>query len=107
MLAACLTLLAACGDETDGPLEGGSTAEPGLTACEQAFSDAAAISDFQDTQDDVEPTFFACRTIRDWVAAERQFKISGGLLGRVYAVNQCRFNRDVKESPVCLDLRSK
>lgn len=107
VLAACLTLLAACGDETGGALEGDSAAEPELTSCQQAFSDAAAISDFEDSQDDVEPTFFACQTIGDWVAAEKQFKISGGLAGRIYAVNQCRFNQDVKQSPVCLDLRSK
>ena len=64
----------------------------GETACEKAFSDAANISDFSDTVEDLDPAVRACSTVAEWTAASNEHP--GALDGAsplTFLQNRCRF----------------
>ena len=64
----------------------------GETACEKAFSEAADVSDFNDTVEDLDPAVRSCSTVAEWTAASK--KHPGALDGvspLTFLQNRCRF----------------
>ena len=80
------------------------TTEPpatALTNCERAFEEAAAISDLQDTVEDLDPALEACTTIEEWKAASRKFPDAlDGVDSLVFLENRCRYTEGAK-GPIC------
>lgn len=65
---------------------------PELTDCEQAFADAAAVSDFQDTVEDLDPAVRSCESLEEWVAASEAYPAAlDGVDPETFLRNRCQF----------------
>jgi hypothetical protein len=98
VLAGVLVAVGGCGDDDDEvrPSE----------ACSQAFADAAAVSEMQDTHEDLFSAYFACETLDDWIAANDEHPDAiDGVDPTMYASTVCEGNEDeIGESPICAAL---
>ena len=64
----------------------------GETACEKAFSNAADISDFNDTVEDLDPAVRACASVSEWAAASNKYPGAlDGVSPLTFLQNRCRF----------------
>jgi hypothetical protein len=81
--------------------EGSSAVSEG---CKQAFESAAAVDPFHDTHKDLNPTFFSCRSVDEWLLGAQATSGLGISASRIYIENRCLFARAIENSPVCNDL---
>lgn len=75
--------------------------------CGAAFADAAAVSDMQDTHEDMDPAFSACATMAAFASASEAYPAAlDGADPTTYAFNRCQFspNTSVTESSICNEL---
>ena len=120
-----LLLLGACGDgSSDGSIENNESGDAGAlspatstppryngnnesgdvsTACAEAFKNAAAVSEFQDTHEDLFPAYSACKTLDEWKAADVQYPDAiDGVDPVLYAGNVCEGNSArLGDTPIC------
>lgn len=91
---ATLLLLTACG---------GGAPEGVSGECASAFEQAAAVSDLQDTHEDLFPAYSACKTLDEWKAADDAYPDAmDGVDPIVYARNVCDSNSArLGSTPIC------
>lgn len=73
-------------------------------ACATAFSEAAAVSDLQDTHEDLFPAYSACTTLEEWRAANKAFPDAMDAIGDPvsYASNVCKsYSNRLGGTPIC------
>lgn len=74
------------------------------TACDDAFREAASISDMQDRVEDLDPALRACSSIEEWVAAaERHPRALDGVDPETWLRNRCQFGGP--DTPLCRQIR--
>jgi len=79
---------------------GGATKES--SACLRAFKSAAAVSRFQDTNEDLFPAFRACGSLEEWRAASDKYPDAlDGADPDSYAKTVCEQNAAVMGTPIC------
>lgn len=77
------------------------------SACNQAFSQAASISDMQDTVEDLYPAIRACKTVDEWSAASAAHPDAlDGADPIVFLTNACRYAdvSDIEQTVLCQSL---
>ena len=76
--------------------------EVGSTACELSFADAAAVSDTQDTVEDLDPAVRACTSLEEWGAASAAYP--GALDGAnpfEFLGNRCDVGEGLSATNLC------
>lgn len=88
MVRVTVTILMAMALAACGTTESTTFGEVGdsLTACEQAFADAAAVDEMHDSVEDMFPAVRACGSLEDWEAAWDQFGAELGFSGSARSV---------------------
>ena len=73
-----------------------------ITACEQAFADAAAEDEMHDSVEDMFPAVKACASLEDWEAAWDQFGDELGFSGSAQSVlsNMC-LSDEIASTDLC------
>jgi hypothetical protein len=104
--AALLLLLLATGvacnaTSPDRTPPSAAVAASSRTSCERAWDDFAAIDDFHDSYRAATPTLFACQSADEWVAVGRATPGHSMRPTRIIAANICRYEEEVRSSPVC------
>jgi hypothetical protein len=101
-LLALSVALAGCGGGGDDeePAEG-----PEVSACEEAFAEAAEVDDMSDVHEDLWPAFEACGDLDEFSAAAEKYPDAiNGTDPETYAKNGCLYEESLAESPVCVDI---
>jgi hypothetical protein len=81
---------------------------PGAVSdCKRDFESAAAVDDMHDTNSDLNPTFFSCSSVKEWLITARGTSGLSIVKSPTYIRNRCFFTiKQVTRSPVCRDLRN-
>lgn len=77
------------------------------SACDQAFAEAASVSEMQDTVEDLYPAIRVCTTIGEWTAASDAHPDAlDGADPVVFLTNACLYASvsDVKQTELCRSL---
>jgi hypothetical protein len=94
--------LVACTTEETSPVPG----DDGVSdACERAFAAAAAVSDLEDTVEDLYPAVRACNTVEEWTAASEAYPAAlDGADPVLYLTNTCLYGPpDLADTDLCRD----
>lgn len=104
ILLALVVVLMAMGAGCSG--SGGTDSSNSLTDCERAVRDAAAISDSQDSVEDLDPAIRRCSTMSEFSAATRLFPgaLDAGVDARTFVTNRCTYNSSLGSTALCRSL---
>lgn len=94
-------------DEPPSPTEANEAAAPYSPECGQAFEDAAAVDEMQDTNEDLYPAVTACASVEAFAAAAAEHPDAlDGTNAETWLTNTCEFAEDpaVKESDICAEI---
>jgi hypothetical protein len=79
------------------------TAALPTAGCNDAFAEAAAVSDLEDTLEDLEPAVTACTSAEDWTAASDAYPAAvDGADPLVFLANECAYGD--QERPLCQEV---
>ncbi len=72
--------------------------------CKRDFVEAAAVDAMHDSNRDLNPTFFSCSSVKEWLLGAKGTPGLGIVTARIYPETRCLYTKAVKSSPVCNDL---
>lgn len=87
-----ISVIVSCGGGGSGasPPSSNSTTANQITGCEKMWSDAAAISEFQDTVEDLDPAIRACKSLQEWTSAAAKYPLAlDGVDPVLFLSNRC------------------
>lgn len=94
-----VVVLAACGasaTETD------TQSDTTVSACEEAFSEAAAVDEMQDLIEDLFPAVHACSTLDEWAAASDAYPDAlDGANPELFLTNICANYSEIADAELC------
>ena len=77
-------------------------ASSSLSSCESAMKATAAISDMQDTVEDLDPTIRACATLDEFITASSKYpEALDGADEETVIVNRCKYNLTLQDTALC------
>lgn len=89
-----IVVLGIFGNAVDSPTKG--------TACEEAFAEAAAVDEMQDSNEDLFPAVRACANVEEWTAASAQHPDAlDGADPEFYLTNLCANYPEISSEPLC------
>ena len=95
-------LLSSPVSETSTVVETEPTASSSLSSCESAMKATAAISDMQDTVEDLDPTIRACATLDEFITASSKYpEALDGADEETVIVNRCKYNLTLQDTALC------
>jgi hypothetical protein len=101
LLAFVALVVAGCGVGTQVR----STFEEVTTACTEAFAEAAAVGDMEDSVEDLYPAIRACETLAEWTAASDAYPAAlDGAPAALFAQNACASNESLAGEPLCIEV---
>ena len=101
--AATLAQSRAAACEVAGASQADTTTTQTLDPCEQAFADAARVSSYRDTHEDLFPAYSACESVSEWRSANASYPDAiDGWDPVSYAQNVCdSYRQKLGETPIC------
>lgn len=73
--------------------------------CEDAVKTAAAISDMQDTVEDLDSAIQKCQVLQEFTAATNKYsKALDGADAKIFATNRCTYNPALQNTAICKSL---
>ena len=96
MLVIGVIVSCAGGGSGASPPSSNSTTANQITGCEKMWSDAAAISDFQDSVEDLDPAIRACKSLQEWTSAAAKYPLAlDGVDPVLFLSNRCFYGNQL------------